>query len=190
MGNSFIVYSPSGAVASVYHNKYLIVDPANICSDILVETGSHNWSSTADVQNDENILIIHNANAANIYYQAFHKDFLTMGGTLSHIVVSASCTPPYLRKSINSGLETSNNSISIYPNPTNDKFNISYHLDATENVNIMIIDYLGREQMIPVNNEMQDACDYNVVFTPKQSGMYIIKMTICNQVYTSKMTKL
>ncbi len=190
LGSSFIVYSPSGAAASVYHNKYLIVDPSNICSDPLVETGSHNWSTTADVQNDENILIIHDATAANIYYQAFHKDFLSMGGTLSHIVVSASCTPPYLRKGIHSGLETTNNSISIYPNPTNDMFNISYHLDATENVSIMIADYLGREQMIPVNNEMQDAGDYNVVFTPRQSGMYIIKMTVGNQVYTSKMTKL
>ena len=69
----------------VYHNKMLIVDPSNNCSDPLVLTGSHNWTTAADTKNDENILIIHDDTIANIYYQAFYGNFTSLSGTLTSI---------------------------------------------------------------------------------------------------------
>lgn len=74
----------------IYHNKMLIVDPSNTCSDPLVLTGSHNWSISADTKNDENILIIHNDTIANIYYQSFSANYADEGGSLTSI---APCSP-------------------------------------------------------------------------------------------------
>jgi phosphatidylserine/phosphatidylglycerophosphate/cardiolipin synthase-like enzyme len=56
-----------------FHHKYCIVDHANIDSDPLVITGSHNWSGASETINDENTMIIHDANIANQFYQEFNK---------------------------------------------------------------------------------------------------------------------
>ncbi len=69
----------------VYHNKMLIVDPSNTCSDPLVLTGSHNWTTSANTKNDENTLIIHSDTIANIYYQSFYANFTSLGSTVTAI---------------------------------------------------------------------------------------------------------
>ncbi|MBS1546210.1 MAG: T9SS type A sorting domain-containing protein [Bacteroidetes bacterium] len=53
------------------HHKYAILDQA-AGPDPLVETGSHNWTSSASTVNDENSLVIHDATVANIYYQEWY----------------------------------------------------------------------------------------------------------------------
>ncbi len=80
LGSKLITYANS---TYVYHNKYMIVDPNNFCSDPQVTTGSYNWTSAADTKNDENMIIIHNDTIANIYYQAFHQNFTDLLGTLT-----------------------------------------------------------------------------------------------------------
>ncbi len=87
LGTNLKTYVGSGAL--VYHNKMLIVDPSNACSDPTVLTGSHNWSTSANTKNDENTLIIHNDTVANVYYQSFKANFTSLGGTLNTI---APCT--------------------------------------------------------------------------------------------------
>ena len=69
----------------IYHNKMLIVDPSNNCSDPQVLTGSHNWTTSANTKNDENTLIIHDDTIANIYYQSFYANYTALGGTLTTI---------------------------------------------------------------------------------------------------------
>jgi len=64
LGSDIIVYN--GGSNSIYHNKFLIVNPSNTSADPKVLTGSHNWTASADTKNDENTLIIHNATIANI----------------------------------------------------------------------------------------------------------------------------
>jgi phosphatidylserine/phosphatidylglycerophosphate/cardiolipin synthase-like enzyme len=71
LGENFKDYNGIG----ILHHKTLIVDPFYPGADPLVLTGSHNWSSSADIRNDENTLIIHNADIANIYYQEFVERF-------------------------------------------------------------------------------------------------------------------
>jgi len=80
----------------IYHNKMVIVDPSNTCSDPLVLTGSHNWTVSADTKNDENTLIIHNDTIANIYYQSFYANYTALGGTLTPIspCLIATCGTP------------------------------------------------------------------------------------------------
>ena len=55
----------------IMHHKYLIVDQNALSSDPLLWVGSHNWSTNANTRNDENTLIVHDANIANQYYQEF-----------------------------------------------------------------------------------------------------------------------
>lgn len=55
----------------IMHHKHLIVDHNSLENDPLVWVGSHNWSTNANTRNDENTLVIHDANIANQYYQEF-----------------------------------------------------------------------------------------------------------------------
>lgn len=50
------------------HHKYGIIDEGST-DDPLVITGSHNWTWYAETVNDENILVIHDATVANLFYQ-------------------------------------------------------------------------------------------------------------------------
>lgn len=93
-------------ITGLYHNKMLIVDPSLPASDPMVFTGSHNWSASADTKNDENVVIVHDATVANIYYQSFYQNFIDEGGSLV----------------IQTGIPTQGTSSqnSIYPNPCNE----------------------------------------------------------------------
>ena len=49
------------------HNKVIIIDAK------AVVTGSYNFTKSADTQNDENVLIIHSPNVAEIYVREFES---------------------------------------------------------------------------------------------------------------------
>ncbi len=67
MGGNLIKYQGAGLI----HHKLVVIDPNNYYSDPQVLTGSHNWSTSADTKNDENTVIIHDADLANQYFQEF-----------------------------------------------------------------------------------------------------------------------
>ena len=56
---------------SLFHNKYIIVDPCNMKAGPTVLTGSHNWTNEAELYNDENTIIIHDSTVANLFYRLF-----------------------------------------------------------------------------------------------------------------------
>jgi phosphatidylserine/phosphatidylglycerophosphate/cardiolipin synthase-like enzyme len=49
------------------HNKFCIID------DKLVITGSYNWTTSADLRNDENVIFINSAEIAKIYRIQFER---------------------------------------------------------------------------------------------------------------------
>jgi len=55
--------------ATQLHHKYAIIDEALQNEHSKVITGSHNWTHSADIRHDENLLIIHDAALANIFQQ-------------------------------------------------------------------------------------------------------------------------
>jgi len=59
----------------VFHHKYALLDFQEGNLNPIVITGSHNWSATAESINDENTLIIYDANLANQFHQEFHQRF-------------------------------------------------------------------------------------------------------------------
>ena len=177
----------------IYHNKYLIVDPSNTCSNPMVLTGSHNWSVSADGQNDENTLIIHNDTIANLYYQAFKADFNSMSGTLSHISVSGGCGTTYHREMGPAGtpmIGNNENEMIIFPNPTKNNFTIQYNLAASENVSITITNTLGQTVSTVVSNEMQEQGMHEYDFAPVAPGMYFARVSIGGNVHVVKVVKL
>jgi phosphatidylserine/phosphatidylglycerophosphate/cardiolipin synthase-like enzyme len=48
----------------------------------MVWTGSHNWSNNAQTRNDENSVLIHDSELANIYFQEFYALMIQSGGIL------------------------------------------------------------------------------------------------------------
>jgi phosphatidylserine/phosphatidylglycerophosphate/cardiolipin synthase-like enzyme len=71
LGSNFKEYHEQGLL----HSKCMIIDQSNSNSDPFVWTGSHNWSDAANVNNDENSIVIHDARQANLFYQEFKKRF-------------------------------------------------------------------------------------------------------------------
>ncbi len=71
LGTNFRETTESGLL----HHKALIADALDSRSNPLVLTGSHNWSNNAENKNDENTLIIYDAQIANLYYQEFSARF-------------------------------------------------------------------------------------------------------------------
>lgn len=63
------------------HHKYMIVDTHAPSGDPLVVTGSANWSNSACNENDENVVIVHDAVLANVYLQEFAERYHAAGGT-------------------------------------------------------------------------------------------------------------
>ena len=69
-GNEYIMDNHGGKL----HHKCMIIDVAG--DNPIVVTGSFNWTVNADKQNNENILIIHNDNAAKIYSEFFEMNWI------------------------------------------------------------------------------------------------------------------
>jgi phosphatidylserine/phosphatidylglycerophosphate/cardiolipin synthase-like enzyme len=79
--------------SAIYHDKLLIVDPSNTCSNPMVLTGSMNWSYGGYSENDENTIIIHNDTIANLYLQSYAKDYEVISGhNLTRHHSCAGCT--------------------------------------------------------------------------------------------------
>ncbi|MCX6267769.1 MAG: phospholipase D-like domain-containing protein [Bacteroidetes bacterium] len=71
LGNNFREYHEQGLL----HSKAMIVDQSATTSDPFVWTGSHNWSDAANVSNDENSIVIHDAAMTNLFIQEFKYRF-------------------------------------------------------------------------------------------------------------------
>lgn len=158
MYNNLILYDHAGQTG-ILHHKYLVVDQDLPSSDPLVLTGSHNWSTSANERNDENIIIIHDALIANQYYQEFHHLFTVNGGVIAI-------------DEINTGI----GSLSAYPNPTTGNFNLLFTSKNHGKTALMITDITGRmvlNQTVELVPGEQHVSVNTMSFSP---GIYFVKM--------------
>ena len=107
-------------VTHSFHHKYAISDANSIASDPTVLTGSHNWSSNAENNSDENTLIIHDETTANIYLQEFEKRWGELSGA-------------------NAIDELISIEVSIFPNPSAGIINIKSELIINQ-INLYAVD--------------------------------------------------
>ncbi len=120
-----------------------------------------------------------------------------LGSEITTYIEIADCTPT---KSAQITLETDDNvkdsievtdeniSYNIYPNPSFETVNIKYELNATSNVSITLIDFLGKNVKSISTNENQKSGNYNVQcdVTDLASGLYFIRFIINNKSFTEK----
>ncbi len=174
-----------GYVASntLYHNKYVIINPSAPCDDPKVLTGSHNWTSSADAENDENTVIVHNDTIANLYLQSFGGDFKA--------IASASVVPPKnpcKPTGINT-IESNESKLDVFPNPYKGSVTISYNIAADANVTICVYNVMGQKVSTLVNGEKLEAGMHSYQFSGQQAGIYILQVTEGGRTYVKKLVQ-
>lgn len=142
----------------IMHHKYLIVDQDVAESDPLVLTGSHNWSSSAQLRNDENTLVVHNQGAANAYYQEFVSRF-----SAGKILVSDG--------SFGEGT-ADKDPAGLYPNPATDRIYLRTS-EGTRVAAIFLRDVSGREWLRCVD-PVPSAIDVGAM----QPGIYLVQICL------------
>ncbi len=111
----------------IMHHKFFVVD-AGSESDPIVWTGSHNWSNNANTKNDENTLVVHDAQLADWYRRAFTR--LT-----NPIVPDTSAGINMIDHSL---------SLSIYPSLVSRLSDLKISGNENEKASIQVIDQTGK----------------------------------------------
>lgn len=144
-------------IGATLHHKYAVIDQ-NTESAVLI-TGSHNWSASAESRNDENTLIIHDRNIANMFYQEFNKRFEELLGLSTYDIASG-------------------NDLKVYPNPAHNSFTI----EAETNGTYRIFDLQGKLQNIGKVNPGKNQLNIDLV-----NGLYIVEVNSNNYSYRLKL---
>jgi phosphatidylserine/phosphatidylglycerophosphate/cardiolipin synthase-like enzyme len=148
------------ALANDFHHKYCIIDAMQGSSDPIVVTGSHNWTNSAEQDNDENTLIIHDMIIAQQYTEEFSKRFSESGGV---------------------GIEETNTqeSVLIFPNPSTGNFTIK---NIPPYTTIKIHDLSGK-----LCHSKENVNEAEVIHIELSSGFYFITIKTEEAVTTEKM---
>lgn len=166
--------------SGLLHHKYAIVDAEDPALNPKVVTGSHNWSNSAENQNNENTVIIRDGNIANQFLQEFAARYYQFGGNDS-ILVSVEET---------GGVPAAFALEQNYPNPFNPSTVIRFSLPDGINgmVELRMYDMLGREVATLVNDRLQ-AGNYRIEVNGAHlaSGVYVYRLKAGSMVAVRKM---
>jgi len=177
LGTNFVGYNASN---TLYHNKYLIVNPSAPCDDPKVLTGSHNWTTGADTKNDENTVIVHNDTIANMYLQSFAGDFKAI--STHSLTTTANPCPQVMGIGTINGIEYG---VKVFPNPFTDKITVSLN-NTVALASIKVIDQIGK---VVFEKQYQQAQDVLLDFNELSAGVYFISVTSGNQKFIQKIIK-
>ena len=119
----------------VLHHKYMLIDAHWENSDPITISGSQNWSTSAETKNDENTLIIHDANITNLYLQEFADRYHAAGGSsnLTSVEISDRTVKP-----------GSYSLYQNYPNPFNSATQIEFVIQDESNIQLSIFNINGQ----------------------------------------------
>ena len=168
--------SPNHAVidtaSGIMHHKFMVVDNFNSASDPLVLTGSHNWSTSAETKNDENTLIVHDANIANQYYQAFASVYLASGGIIVNPL-----------SNIDNNADS--NLFQIFPNPNNGIFEIASNKSINQ-FEFRLFDVLGK---LIKENQYAAFSSCEIDLSMENAGFYLLELNYDGKSYFYKVVK-
>jgi hypothetical protein len=151
---------------SIYHHKYMIIDPLNVSSNPVVETGSYNYSNAANNSNDENMLFVYSPRVANLYVQEWYKRYKISGGTAVIGIEQISTEIP-------NKFELKQN----YPNPFNPSTSIQYSVAKSSNILLKVYDVTGRVVQTLVNeNQTTGIYKVNLKALNMASGIYFYSL--------------
>ena len=148
----------------IMHHKTLIVDAGASQSDPTVFVGSHNWTASADTENDENTLVIHDARITNQYYQEYAARIAAQNqGIVACRLVLATRAGTVQASTVQ-----------VYPNPTRGSF--SLHLaGAARTARVVLRDATGRvvlDRTQPLTGQ-----DLAIDATALRAGLYLVQVT-------------
>ena len=152
------------------HHKYCIVDATNSASDPVVVTGSHNWSAGADVSNDENTLIFHDENIANIFLQEFEARWCEANGGGAECITA-----------VHEFQEINGFDVSIFPHPADDQTNISMSLEQRNDITINLWDFNGRLLQSSILKDVQGEQNERLFLNGFAPGMYVVTFQVGNK---------
>jgi hypothetical protein len=157
------------------HHKYLLVDAGASQSDPTIFLGSHNWTNSADNENDENTLVIHDKLIVNQYYQEFATRV-----SEQNVTGVAVCRLVLATK--NGTVQAS--TMQAYPNPTRGSFNLHLATTAARTATIVLRDATGR--VVLTQTQPLNGTDLTIDATSLKSGLYLVQVTTPEAVQTSR----
>ncbi|HLF63275.1 MAG TPA: phospholipase D-like domain-containing protein [Saprospiraceae bacterium] len=134
---------------SIFHHKYAILDEGT--DEARVITGSHNWTTSATVRNDENTLIIHDPDIANIYRQEFEARWAEVFSIGIHDATWSS-------------------TVKTFPNPVDDRLCIDAEGGVIHSLRVCTV--MGVQV---ISRNMTDSC---VDISELPSGMYFANVQL------------
>jgi len=161
------------------HHKYCIVDAEGPGANAVTVTGSHNWSSNAENSNNENTLIVHSDRIANLYLQEFAARYQESGGT-DLIAVGV--------EEEEGAIPTQTMLEQNYPNPFNPLTNVDFRLTIGGPVKVNVVDLLGREVSVLVDQVMSPGT-YRFTWDASafSSGVYFYRLKAGSFTQTKQM---
>ena len=162
-------------IAGIMHHKTLIVDAGAPQSDPTVFVGSHNWTASADTENDENTLVIHDQRITNQYYQEYAARLASQNNP-----TVVACRLVLATK--NGTVQAS--TMQAYPNPTCGSFNLHLDRTAARMASIVLRDATGR--VVLTQTQSLTGIDLTVDATALKAGLYLVQVTTPETVQTSR----
>ncbi len=126
-------------LGSTLHHKYGLVDASSVYSNPYVITGSHNWSNSAEQDNDENTMIIKDIFVANQYMQEFKRRYNDLGGTGTFVIPNVVSVDEEVFAPRSIQLYQN------YPNPFNPVTTITFSIPFEKNVTLSLFNTLGQK---------------------------------------------
>ncbi len=155
-------------ITVLFHHKYGLIDAENYHWQGTVLTGSHNWTSSAENSNNENLLVVHDPAIANQYLQEFAARYTEFGGTDPITVGVASG---------GDGIPSSFALEQNYPNPFNPTTVIRGQWTGDSDVRLLVYDVLGRKVATLADGRFP-AGKYTFTFDARglSSGVYYYRL--------------
>ncbi|WP_426491730.1 phospholipase D-like domain-containing protein [Hymenobacter sp. 102] len=170
LGERALVKSASG----IMHHKYAIIDAGAAQSDPQVFVGSHNWSLSADTENDENTLIVHDARVTNQYYQEFAARISEQnrGIQVCNLVLSSKTAT------------VQQSSVQVYPNPTRGQFQLRVQSGAARTARVILRDATGR--VVLDQTKALTGQDVSVDASQLRAGLYLMQIETAESTQVSR----
>lgn len=162
LGNRFFVDD----LPYTWHHKYVIFDPNCPEGDPMIYTGSANWSNNGNLRSDENVVIVHDADIANQYYQEFMARYKANGGNQ---FVSGDC------EVVSSTAENNadyNRYLYSFPNPSTGSFLV--HSSMNGHAVMSVFNATGQE--VFRSNIALDGTPKAVEIPSAVPGLYFLKL--------------
>ena len=153
----------------LFHHKYALVDARCPAKDPIVLTGSSNFTSNGTARSDENILVIHSAEIANVYYQEWLARYDENGG------VNVATVPADCKIDTTSAFgEPEPLAVSLYPNPARNMVVLDLPEAASGSLQLMLSDASGRvvlQRQLPAAAQRHG---FDVQALP--AGLYLVRV--------------